>query len=456
MKSLPKLKKWMDQNRKEIREDLFQFLRFQSISSDPAYQKEMKKCSDWLCKWILDKTAMNARIIETDGYPLVYAEDLRAGKEAPTLLIYGHYDVQPVDPLELWTSDPFEPVERNGKIYGRGAADDKGQIYYALLAARAWKDLGLELPINLKFCIEGEEESSSLGLSKALSKLKDTILKSDYLLVVDFGQIDKETPAITLGARGMIALEATLIGSHTDLHSGAHGGLAYNPNRALAELLAKLWDENGKVAVPGFYDDVLEPTPDEIRQFAHHFDQEAYKKESGVGALGGEKGRSKAETGTMRPVLEINGMIGGYTGPGMKTIIPAKATAKISCRLVPNQNPGKIGLQIAEFLKKNVVPGMEIQVVVYPGETAFRGNGDSEIARAVLLATEEATGKKCEKILSGGSIPIIARLVKETRAEVVGMGFGLAEDYIHAPNENFDFDRIEKGFLTIARTLELL
>ncbi len=309
------------------------------------------------------------------------------------------------------------------------------------------------LPINLKFCIEGEEESSSLGLSKAIPKMKET-LRSDYLLIPDFGQIDRETPAITLGARGMVSMEVTLIGSNSDLHSGLHGGLAYNPNRALAELLAKLWDENGKVRVHGFYDDVVEPRKEDLNEYTFRFEEEKYKKDFGMKAIGGEKGRTMAEANTFRPTLEINGMIGGYTGPGFKTVIPAQASAKISCRLVPNQDPDKIGKQIAEFLQKHAVTGTKVEV--HPGQSAFRGNPNSQLAKAVSLAVEEATGKKCEKILSGASIPIVAALVKATNAEVVGMGFGLAEDNIHAPNENFDFDRIEKGFLTVARTLELL
>ncbi len=453
--SLAQLKKWMETHRAAIREDYFHFLRFPSISTDPSYKKEMLNCADWLRGYLAHHTGMKVEKIETEGYPLIYAEDLRAGPRAPTLLIYGHYDVQPVDPLELWVSDPFIPTERNGLVYARGAVDDKGQIFYAVLAARCWKELGRELPINLKFCIEGEEESSSMGLAKSLPKLKDKF-RSDYLLIVDHGQLDKDTPALSLGCRGMLALEATLTGSNSDLHSGLHGGLAYNPNRALAELLAKLWNPEGRVQVKGFYDDVVESTPEDLEKFAFRFDPKEYGKEFGIEALGGEKDRTPLEKNCMRPTIEINGMFGGYTGAGVKTVIPAQAKVKLTCRLVPNQDPHKVGRQIVDFLKKHVTPGIKIEVEVYEGEPAFRGNPDSQLAKAVSLAATEVCGKQCENILSGGSIPIIAKIIEATGAEVVGMGYGLPEDNIHAPNESFDMGRFEKGFLTVARTLELL
>ncbi len=453
--SLDQLKKWIESHRAQAKEEYFHFLRFRSISADPAYRKEMISCAEWVCRFLAEKAKMKAEIVETETYPLVYAEDLQAGKGAPTLLIYGHYDVQPVDPLELWKSDPFEPTEREGKIFARGAVDDKGQIYYAMLAVRCWKDLGYKLPVNLKFCIEGEEESSSIGLSKALPKLKER-LKSDYLLVPDFDQYDRHTPSITLGARGVMGLEVTLTGSKSDLHSGIHGGLAYNPNRALVQLLSQIWDEKGTVRIPGFYDDAVSVTSEQMKEFAFGFEQEKYTKEFGIEAFGWEKGKSPIEGNYFRPTLEINGISGGYAGPGLKTVIPAHASAKISCRLVPNQDPRKVGKLIADFFKKHAVAGMKVEVKLHGGEEAFRGKSDSELAKAVSLAAEEVTGKNCKKVLSGASIPIVAQLMKTAGAEVVGMGYGLAEDNIHAPNEHFDWERLEKGFLTVARTLELL
>lgn len=446
------LQAWFRSNAATLRTDYFQFLRFQSISADPAYRKEMLACAEWLKMYIRKHCGMTAESIDTPGYPLVYAESLQAGPEKPTLLIYGHYDVQPVDPIELWKSDPFEPTERGGQIFARGAVDDKGQIFYAVLAARYFHDAGLQLPINLKFCIEGEEESSSLGLAKALPRLKER-LKAQFLLVPDFDQFDAKTPAISLGARGMVSLEVTLTGSNTDLHSGLHGGMAYNPNRALVELLAELWDANGRVQVEGFYDGVSEKKE---TGFTFRFDKEKYFKEFGIAALGGEKGRSMEEANCFRPTLEINGLVGGYTGAGIKTVIPAKATAKISCRLVPGQDPDKVSHAVAAFLKKRAVHGMQVDVQLYAGSAAFRGNPDSKLAQAVAQAAEEASSAPCKKVLSGASIPIVSELVKATGAEVVGMGYGLPEDNIHAPNECFDWGRLEKGFLTVARTFELL
>ncbi len=441
---------WFRENSPELRKDYFRFLRFQSISADPAYRSDVLACAEWLKTYIQQHTTLQAELLETPGYPLVYAAENSSHKT--TLLIYGHYDVQPIDPIELWKSDPFEPVERDGQIFARGAVDDKGQIFYAVLAARYWKESGRQLPINLKFCIEGEEESSSLGLAKALPHLQER-LRAHYLLVPDFDQFDARTPAISLGARGMVSLEVTLTGSKSDLHSGLHGGLAYNPNRALVELLSQLWDSEGRVQVDGFYDDIAETKE---TGYTFRFDREKYRKEFGIEALGGEKGRTMEEANCFRPTLELNGIGGGYTGAGIKTVIPAKASAKISCRLVPSQNPEKVGRAVETFLKKRALPGMRVETQIYPGAYAFRGNPKSKLAEAVSKAAEEVTGTACKKVLSGASIPIVADLVKATGAEVVGMGYGLPEDNIHAPNECFDWPRLEKGFATIARTFELL
>lgn len=452
MSSLAQLRKWFDQHKTQIQEEYFHFLRFKSISTDPSFSKDVIACAHWVKDYIGKKTGMKAELIETEGYPLVYAEDMRAGPNAPTLLIYGHYDVQPVDPLELWKSDPFEPTVRDGNVYARGAVDDKGQIFYGILGVRVWKELGRELNVNLKFCIEGEEESSSIGLSKSLPRIKDK-LKADSLLVIDFDQFDRATPALSLGARGLLALEVTLTGSKEDLHSGSHGGVAYNPNKALVQLLAKMWDEEGRVTIPGFYDDVIEEGD---QHFDYRFDRQSYTKEFGVEAFGGEKGRSMVEANTLRPTLEINGLGGGYFGPGFKTVIPAHAMAKISARLVPNQDPDRISHQISEFLKKHAVAGMQVKVVLMGGEEAFRGAKDSHLAKAVALASSEVMNKPCKNVLAGGSIPVIAKIIKECGVEFVGMGYGLPTDSIHAPNEHFDMKRLENGFLTVARTLELL
>lgn len=454
MDTIANFKKWFDLHRDSIKADFFHFLRYRSISADPAHRQDVDACSEWV-KNYLKKGGFSPEKIATEGAPLIFAEDLSAGAEKPTLLVYGHYDVQPVDPLSLWKSDPFEPTERDGNIYARGAVDDKGQILYAVLAAIVTKKLKGKLPINLKFCIEGEEESSSLGLSRALPKLKEK-LKADYLLVPDFDQFDRETPMISLGCRGLVSLEVTLTGSKADLHSGIYGGIAYNPNRALVELLAKLWDDEGRVQVPGFYEAVVEPDAVIQKQYDSHFDKAHYTKECGIEVFGGEKGKSVQEANALRPTLEINGICGGYCGKGIKTVIPAQASAKISCRLVPRQDPAHVGRQIAQFLQKHAVAGMKVNVEVNAGSFAFRANPNSRLARAVMEASQEVCGKKCMRLLSGASIPIIPELIEASGAEMVGMGYGLLDDEIHAPNEKFDMARFEKGYLTVARTLELL
>ncbi len=453
MSFLPTLEKWFDTHAIALKQDYFTFLKFKSISTDSDYAKEMRSCASWLADYLTQHTEMRTELIDTVSYPLVFAESLK--RDAFTLLAYGHYDVQPVDPIELWHSPPFEPTERGGKIYARGAVDDKGQIFYAICALRAWKELGKSLPVHLKFCIEGEEESGSLGLAKALPNLKEE-LKANALLVVDFDQFDETTPALTLSGRGLVSLELILSGSKADLHSGIHGGTAYNPNRALAELIAKFWDEEGRVQVRGFYDDVVELSSSEKKLFASRYDEKSYRKEFGIDAIGGEKGFTLSEKTGIRPTLEINGMSGGYTGKGFKTVIPKEARAKISCRLVPNQDPKKISAALIDFIRKNVKAGIQVEVNDLGGEEAFRGRADSKLAKAIFQASTEVMGKECQRVLGGGSIPIVAKMCHLLGVDVVGMGQGLPTDDIHAPNEHFDFKRFKMGFLTFARVLELL
>ena len=448
---MEKLRSWLDREFSKIQEELFAFLRFKTISTDPAYLEEHLKCCQWL-SGIFQEMQFKTEIIETPGLPLFYAENLSAGEKRPTVLVYGHYDVQPVDPLELWKSDPFEPVENQGNVYARGALDDKGQIFFAAVAARALLAVNGSLPVNLKFCIEGEEESGSVGLAKSLSAIKKKI-SADYLLVVDCGLPDAETPAINLGGRGIATMELLLKGSFEDLHSGLYGGIAYNPNRALAELLAECWDENGLVRVPHFYDDVV----DGNRQlFSEASMSEKDFKQVGIEAFAAPKGSSLLEANWFMPTLEINGIAGGYAGAGFKTVIPAEAHAKISCRLVPDQDPEKIGKLVADFFKKKVKKGIQIQVNIHPGGKPYCGSPDSPLAKAVAMAYVEIFNKPCLNTLSGGSIPIVSDLVHATGAEVVGMGYGLASDNMHAPNEHFGLDRFKKGILTVSRAMHHL
>lgn len=451
---LQQLKEWFDQNRDEIWADFFTFLRFPSISADPAKKGDCIECAKWLHAW-LQKSGFQAELVPTPGLPIVYTEDLSAGERAKTILVYGHYDVQPEDPIDQWKSPPFEPTEREGSIFARGAADDKGQIFYALVALRAWKEIGEKFPCNLKLCVEGEEESSSDGLIKALPSLKAKF-KADSLLVVDFDQFDRNIPAVSLGARGIAALEICLQGSNLDMHSGLCGGIAYNPNRALVQLLSKLWDEEGKIAVPHFYDDISPILDEEKKLYSYRYDKAYYEKQLGIFAFGGEIGASLQEANWFRPTLELNGIGGGYVGAGVKTVIPKQAEARITCRLVPDQNPDRISQAVISFLKKHVPKGMNLEVIEHKGMPAFRGSPHSFLAQAVAKSAGEVTGNTCRYMLTGGSIPVVPAFIEALKVEPVGMGYGLLEDQIHAPNEHFDKTRFEQGFLTVGRALSFL
>ncbi len=442
------LRSWVESQREEFQRQYFEFLRFRSISTDPHYKKEVDACAAWVQKY-LKESGLHTELLPTPIHPVVFAESRPHIPNKPTVLIYGHYDVQPVDPLELWESPPFEPTVRNGRVFARGAVDDKGQIFYAMAAMRYFRTL----PINVKFCIEGEEEAASVGLSKILHTEKNRF-KADYLLVVDYDSFDEKTPAINLGARGILSMEVVLTGSKGDLHSGLLGGIAYNPNRALVEMLGKLYDASGRVAVDGFYDDVIEATAQEKQAYPERMQKSDYSRQFGIEAFGGEKGRTLQEANVFRPVLEINGISGGYAGPGFKTVIPAKAVAKISCRLVPNQDPVKIARQIETFLRRHVPAGMQIHFEHHSGAPAFRSNPHSKLAEAVASASTEVMGRPCQRVLSGASVPITGPLAQATGAETVGMGYGLPTDQIHAPNEHFDMNRFERGLMTVIKTLE--
>ena len=445
-----------ENNREAILNDYYTFLKFQSISSEPAYKKQILACAAWLQDY-LKKMGFTLEQWETSGHPVLYAHNMNAGPDKPTLLIYNHYDVQPVDPLELWQSPPFEPTVRGGEVYARGAQDNKGQCFYVLQALKGLIKRDGKLPINIKLCIEGEEEVGSTGLSQILTQ-KAQELKADYLAIVDLGINTPTTPAISLGVRGIATLEVEIEDSNTDLHSGSHGGVVYNPIHALVELLAKVRDPaTGKVLIPGFYDNVKGLSEKEKGQISLDFDHATYQKEFGTQALGGEKEFSPQERAWVRPTLEINGIAGGYAGQGFKTVIPSKASAKLSCRLVPDQDPHEIGNLVINFLEKNAPKGLKVRAkLLSGGGVAVRTSPSSKIVQAFSKAYSEVFQAPCEYIFSGGSIPVVAELAKASQAEVVLLGLGLPGDKIHAPNEHFGLDRIEKGYLIMCRALELL
>ncbi len=454
MTSLAPFKEIYEKEKQQNLNDYLNFLRFPSIATDPSYKEEVLHCANWLASY-LKKCGLQVEIWETGRAPILFAQDLRAGPDKETLLIYCHYDVQPVDPLNEWTNPPFEPTLREGEIYARGAVDDKGQCFYTALALKTMLQMHERLPINIKFVIEGEEESGSVGLSQ-LIPTKQEALKADYLVIVDSGMDSLNEPSITLGARGLVCFQISLQEADYDLHSGQAGGIASNPNRALAKLLSQLHDGDGKVTVPGFYDAVSPLTPSEKEAISFDFDQQRYQKMFGFAPSGMEKGFSPHQAAWIRPTLEINGLWGGYTGAGFKTVIPAKAFAKLSCRLVPHQEPETIARQVKNYLLQLAPHTMKLTLETLPGNgRGFRTDPNSRIVKLMSKAYSEVFGKPCKNILTGGSIPIAAQLCEAAKAEMVLVGLGLPDDRIHAPNEHFGLERLEKGFLTICRAIEL-
>lgn len=447
--TLRQLQDWFSKNREAILRDFFQFLTFKSISADPAYKPEVLKCANWLGDY-LKKIGMQVELWQTSGMPVLFAEYKSADKNAPTLLIYHHYDVQPADPLELWKSDPFSPVVRDGVVYARGAQDNKGQCFYCVTALKALFELTKQVPLNIKLFIEGEEESGSHGTEEAIEKKRER-LKADYLLVVDSTLAAAGVPGLTMGVRGIMTMEFLCKNASTDLHSGTFGGIAYNPNRALAQAIAALWDKNGRVKIPHFYDDVAKLDEDQRKLLDLEFDPEWTRSQFGIQALAPEPGFSPKESSWIRPTVEINGMCGGYIGEGFKTVLPAQASAKISCRLVPNQDPEKIYKLLVDYLCAQFPAGFELKATYGHGAPAFRGNFHSPIAKTAAMSYEEVMKKPCRYMLSGGSIPIVAKLAEACGGEATLMGFGLDEDNIHAPNEHFGLDRFEMGYLTMGR-----
>ncbi len=433
----------------ELLQDYLAFLRIPSISADPAHAKDVRRC----CEWVANYLGSNVEIWETPTHPVVYAHYKK--NDGPTLLIYGHYDVQPVDPLDEWETPPFEPTIRNGQVYARGAQDNKGQILYTLYAIRSLLKEKGGLPMNLKLLIEGEEEHGSEGLSAILEQKRNE-LQADYLLSPDMDIPALDQPSITLGLRGILTATVELTGSTVDLHSGMAGGIVYNPNHALVELLAKLRNPDGSIALPGFYDQVT-PLPQEIRnKLSLDISPSEYEQNFSAMTTGGEKEYGPGESSRIRPTLEINGISGGYAGPGFKTVIPAKAQAKISCRLVPDQDPKKIIASLATFLQKHCPEGIQVIVTDHGGAKAIRSEPGTPLAKALAAAYTKVLGKPCLFSLSGGSVPIIENLSRVSGAIPALCGYGLLDDYIHAPNEHFGLDRMELGYKTIVEFLHQL
>jgi acetylornithine deacetylase/succinyl-diaminopimelate desuccinylase-like protein len=454
MQEVAALKSLFNKYKAELLEDYKALLRIPSISADPAYSKEVLKAAAWI-ETYLKESGLKVEVWDTPHYPVIFGSWLEAGPNRPTLLLYGHYDVQPVDPLDEWDTPPFEPSEREGKIYARGAQDNKGQLLYTLCAIRALLKRDGKLPLNLKITIEGEEETKSTGFIQILAS-KAAQLKADYFVSPDFDIPALDRPAVTLGLRGLVALTVELRGSKLDPHSGSHGGMVFNPNHALIELLSKLRDEQGRVTLSGFYDDIAPLSTEERKLLSIEIDEKSYSQEFGAALTGGERQFTPGERRVLRPTLEINGIHGGYGGPGFKTVIPAKALAKISCRLVPGQNPEKIRRSLTHFLEKHCPPGIKLTLVDHGGDPAVWSSPKTPLAQALAKAYTEVFQTPCGFTLAGGSVPISEALAKTAQAAPAFMGVGLLGDQIHAPNEHFDIFRLELGFLTLARFIQLI
>jgi acetylornithine deacetylase/succinyl-diaminopimelate desuccinylase-like protein len=441
--TLESVDQFLDQNQDRFVGELQEFLRIPSVSADPAHKPDMQRAAEFV-QAQLEKAGAKAQIVKTAGHPIVFGQT-EAVPGGPTVLVYGHYDVQPPDPLDEWKSPPFEPTIRDGYIYARGATDDKGQLFTHIKAVEAWNKTSGRPPINVKFVIEGEEEVGSNNLDNYLKDNKE-LLKCGVAVISDSSQYAPGTPAITYGLRGILACEILLHGPNRDLHSGMFGGSVANPCNMLARLIAKLHDDKQRVQIPGFYEDVLPLTSKERQEFSHlKFDEAAYKADLGVTAVCGEEGFTTTERRWARPTCDVNGMFGGYTGPGPKTIVPARATAKITCRLVPNQEPEKLMASLQKFLVANCPPGVRLEFKPQHCCIGVVMDADSPYMHAAKKAIADAFGAQPVMIREGGSIPVVTTFRDVLGVDTLLLGWGLNSDNLHSPNEHFTLADFHRG-----------
>lgn len=444
----PEFLEFLSQNAERFEHELSQWLRIPSISSDSSAAEHVHRAAAWV-KQKFEAAGLHTQTISTAGFPLIYAETAppaaSPAKKTPVALVYGHYDVQPPEPLELWTSPPFEPVIREGNIYARGATDDKGQVLTHVLAVCEWVASGRELPMQIKFLIEGEEEVGSRNLEEHLPRLAD-LLACDVVVVSDSSQYAPGRPAITCGLRGIATFELFVDGPSHDLHSGSFGGAVMNPAVALCHLLSSMIDPAGRIAVEGFYNEVL-PIPEMERQAWKELgsNDAEFARSVGAPALAGEPGFTTDERRWARPSLDINGLTSGHQGEGVKTVLPAKASAKFSCRLVPDQDPAVITEKIQSHLTRNCPAGVTFELRPGHGAAAMLADANSPFTRAASVAVESAFGVKPLIIREGGSIPILARFQEVLRCDVLLLGWGQNDDAAHSPNEKFSLQDFHRG-----------
>lgn len=442
------------EKRAEHLQELKDWLSIPSISALSEHKADVARAADWLAAALTRAGLEHVRIHETAGHPVVTADYLHA-EGRPTVLVYGHYDVQPVDPLHLWETPPFEPDERDGKLFARGATDDKGQLFLHIKAVEALLSQG-KLPVNVKFCIEGEEEITSPNLPGFLEQHRD-MLAADCVLISDTSLLEPGKPAISTGLRGLCGLEVKVETANTDLHSGSFGGGVPNALHVLVELLASLHGKDGRVTVEGFYDGVPELSETMREEFRRQrFDEEQLKRELGLDTLFGEEGYSFVERVGARPTLELNGVYGGFQGEGSKTVIPREANAKITCRLVGSQDPQDVLDKIERHLRANLGPGAKLTVRQREKGRPFDINPDAPVLQTAAAAYERVYGVRPVFTKDGGSIPIVEAFSRVLGAPVVLMGFGLPNENLHAPNEHFHLENFDKGLLTITEFLNAL
>ena len=438
---------YINQNKDRFISELMDLLRIPSVSADSKYKADVVRASEFIKKSLEDAGADKVEICTTPGHPIVYGEKI-FDATLPTVLVYGHYDVQPADPLNLWDSPPFEPVIKDDKIYARGSCDDKGQVYMHVKAFESMMKTN-SLPCNVKFMIEGEEEVGSTNLGTWIRENKSR-LTGDVILISDTSIIANDIPSIDVGLRGLSYVEVEVTGPNRDLHSGVYGGAVANPIQILCEMIAKMKDENNHITIPGFYDDVLALSADERAELNKApFDLADYKTDLNVGDVHGEKGYTVLEQTGVRPTFELNGIWGGYIGEGAKTVLPSKAFAKISMRLVPNQTSDKITQLFSDHFKSIAPAGVTVKVIPHHGGEPVVTPTDSIAFKAASKAMETTFGKKPIPTRGGGSIPIVALFEKELGLKSVLMGFGLDSDLIHSPNEHYGIFNFMKGIETI-------
>jgi acetylornithine deacetylase/succinyl-diaminopimelate desuccinylase-like protein len=451
----PDLESYFAREEQRIRAELDEFLRIPSVSARSEHNADTARCAEWLAKQI-QKLGMDSTIHATAGHPIVVGEWRKAGPDAPTILVYGHYDVQPVEPLDLWTSPPFEPTVRDGKLFARGSVDDKGQLYIHIKAAEGLLKQRGELPINLIFLAEGEEEVGSDNLAEFVEQ-HAKLLRADAVVISDSSMFAPGLPSILSSLRGLAYFQVDVVGPSHDLHSGSYGGATVNPAMALARILATMHDGKGRIAIKGFYDKVRKwdkKSRDAIRKLP--FSEKRFREETGAAALGGEEGFTTLERIWMRPTCEVNGLLSGYTGEGAKTVLPSKAMAKVSCRLVPDQDPEQIAKLFRAHVKRVAPKGVTVDVQYIHGGKPWRAELTGPLYDAARRALTAAFGKEPVIVGEGGSIPVVGDFTRVLKAPVLLVGFGLPGENAHAPDEWISLENFTKGLRAVATLYEEL